>query len=125
MYQFLDLKHTLPSDDIDNEKLFELSQTFITDSYSYSTSSEEILKWLNAIMVDDESYFVMHERMLFKGKLKKYIGHVVIAKKADIIEFVQNAIGTNDLRPIRILATESPDFLIRFNEDSVIHLHKY
>lgn len=120
MYNFLDLPHKKLSKDYDKENIYQLSESFIKDDINYVN---DIYKVLESELKKDEDYFIVHERMLFKGKITKYIGNIVVSKKEDIITYIKKSIENNDLRPIRILPVKEPLWMIRFTEDSIMYIY--
>lgn len=124
MYKFLNIKHDQPAEPFEKEALFNVTEQFMHSSYVCAEDPEEICHILNESLNDYETYYLMHERMLYKGKLVKYIGHVVVSDKQNSIRFISESLRQNDLRPMRILQVNSPDWLIRFTEDAVMYVYR-
>jgi len=123
MYKFLDLAHELPDDHFDKEDLFNLSEELMAVQRLCTDDIETISELLEEKLLPGEKYHLMHEHMFHKGKITKYIGHVVIADKQHIIPFILNSLTANDLRPMRILPINSPAWLIRFSAETVMYTY--
>ncbi|MDH4474746.1 MAG: hypothetical protein QE487_19230 [Fluviicola sp.] len=118
MYKFIELKHKLVEENM--EGVFQISQSLMQKKVNYH---ENILEIAVALLKDHQSYFVLHERILFKGKLVKFIGAIVISEKSDLIEYLRQSIQKNDLRPIRIFSIEdNPNFLLRYTDEGSAQL---
>jgi len=124
MYKFSNIKHDLPVEPFEKEALFDFTEHLMHSPYVFADDAEEICYILNERLNNHETYYLMHERMLHKGKLVKYIGHVVVSDKQNIIRFISDSLSQNDLRPMRILQVNSPAWLIRFTEDAVMYVYR-
>lgn len=123
MYRFENLKHRSVNQDFNTQILYDRTQSLCSNNYVFYSDKKEILLVLSALLSDDMDYYVLHERILVKGKLRKFIGHVVIAKKMSIIEFIGKSLDENDLRPIRIMSTLTNNDFLRFSEDAVLYVY--
>lgn len=123
MYRFENLKHRSVNQDFNTQSLYDRTQSLCSNNYVFYSDKKEILLVLSALLSDKMDYYVLHERILVKGKLRKFIGHVVIAKKMPIIEFIRKSLDENDLRPIRIISTLTNDNFFRFSEDAVLYVY--
>lgn len=123
MYRFENLEHKLIAPDFNIQVLYDLTVSISSNDYHYYSEKKAILLVLDELLSDDVEYFVMHERILVKGRLRKFIGHVVIAKKISIIKYIEKSLNENDLRPIRIFSPSSPNKMLRFSEDSVLFVY--
>lgn len=79
-----------------------------------------MMELLQSKLQPDDKYYVLHEKMLYKGKTAKYTGQVVIASGRDIIPFISDGLRKNDLRPMRIFPVHSPAWLLRFTDETVL-----
>jgi hypothetical protein len=122
MYRFLDLQHELPGERFDKEALFAQSQQLMAGPSSFSANAEEIAAMLGEKLSAEEHYYVLHEHMWYKGKLSRFIGHVVIAQGRHIEPFIRDGLQKNDLRPMRILAMDAPQWVFQFTDEAVLRL---
>ncbi|MDV7698679.1 hypothetical protein N6B72_17275 [Chryseobacterium soli] len=70
---------------------------------------------------DDVNYYVMHDVVVYKGKMKRFKGKTVLSTKKDLIDYIK----TNDIRPVRIMPEQNPDFVIQItDEESALFFYK-
>jgi len=115
MYQFKNLNYIRIIDSTDErDLLFLRTEEMLRHEFQFYASIPEALeKWLQ----DDQSYYVMHDNVMTKGKMQKLMGMIVVANKPEILDFVQHAIQSNDLRPLRLMPVENFRFVICLTDD--------
>ncbi|KFF23266.1 RNA-binding protein [Chryseobacterium vrystaatense] len=111
MYAFLNLKHQEISESTDAETVFQ--------------KTEEVLSLNNFIAFTDPAvcletelnyritYYVIHDRVVYKGKKKIIKGKIVLSTKKDLLDYVRN----QDIRPIRIMPEQNEDFVIVITDE--------
>ncbi|MCX8523900.1 hypothetical protein OF897_08175 [Chryseobacterium formosus] len=118
MYLFLNLKHHEIS--TDPEAVFLKSEELlnVNDFISFGDPVICFEKKLN----DHVNYYVMHDVVMYKGKIKKFKGKTVLSTKKDLIDYIK----TNDIRPVRIMPQQNPDFVIQItDEESALFFYKH
>jgi len=115
MALFSNLQHSPLPETIDKQDLYLLSETLLDAESSYYF---DLPLCLEENLTEGTPYYVIHDHVLHKGKLRIQLGSAVIAEKQAIIGFVQQELERNDLTILRIMpVSDKPDLLIYFTED--------
>lgn len=123
-YKFLGLKHQPLAESEDKLVILSASSAIMGSDESDYTYSKKGIELLQKALKKDQFYYVIHDVQKYKGKQMVWSGHTVISTKTDIQSFIPEELNKQDLRPIRIMATLKPDFVIRVTDEVVFCLHK-
>lgn len=119
MYLFLNLKHQEISEQIDSETIFLKSEEFL-GSNNFISFTDSLICFKTKLS-DNVNYYVIHNIVAVKGKKKKLKGKIVLSTKKDLIDYIR----TDDIRPVRIMSEQNPDFLIKItDEESALFFSK-
>lgn len=124
MYKFLNLKHQLLNDAEDQFMILSQSSTIVESDELNYTHTKNGLGLLQKVLNNYEDYYVIHDVQKYKGKKMVWSGHTVIASKTNILAYIAEELSNNNLRPIKIMAKNNPNFVIRITDETVFCLHK-
>lgn len=106
--------------DEERNNIYQTSEILLKNG---GTRYDDIIKLLETTMDEETYYYVIHDYELVKGKLKKLLGTVVIARKKDIISFVSNEIESKDITEMRIIPYVGQEYCIFISEHEIAYLH--
>ena len=112
MYLFLDLLHEKLPVFANKSLIFAQTETYLAGDFEVFKSPIELVQsHLNAT----DTYYVMHESIMVKGKIKRSLGVIVLANRLNLLDYLGR--NLNDLRPLRIMALNDPRFLIVISDE--------
>ena len=115
MYLFLDLKHQELSDNKSTESIFLKSEEFLK-SNNFIVYKDPII-CLDYKLNDDTNYYVIHEHIILKGKIKILKGKIVTSNKKNLMDYFRTVIAGDDIRPLRIMSEQKEDFVITITDE--------
>ncbi|MBE8597291.1 hypothetical protein [Xenorhabdus sp. BG5] len=119
-FNFLIKKELLSGKERENI-FFEMFE-FVTDGILYESSSLDSLKDI----LCEESYYIAHNLVSYKGKKAIFKGKIVVSEKENLVSFLYKSAELNDLRTLLIapVFNEKPNYVIYLTEGNCHFYHK-
>jgi len=115
MYSFsgLDYKE-LPEAD-DKETIFLTSEKLLKQNNF--TGFNDPVACMTEKLNEGETYYVIHEHIIHKGKSKILKGKIVLSDKKSLLKYLDEIISDDDIRPFRIMPVEKQNFVITITDE--------
>ncbi|REF26733.1 hypothetical protein BDD26_1415 [Xenorhabdus cabanillasii] len=106
----------------DHEDIFFKMFEFVMGGTLYESSSLDSLKDI----LCEESYYIAHNLVTYKGNKAIFKGKVVASEKENLVSFLYKSAELDDLRALLIapIFNEKPKYVIYLTEDSCHFYHK-
>lgn len=111
MYSFLNLKHQEIPELEDAETVFQKSEAFLSPNNFIVFPDPAVC--LETRLNNQVNYYVIHDLVSVKGKMKTVKGKIVLSTKKALLDYVRS----NDIRPIRIMPEQHADFVITITDE--------